>query len=197
MTTDQMLRHISIRYLLLVLSVSILSCGHSDRFSSERLLFNVEAGIGLDEYETFRLISQGEDKHLIEAPAAAFDSVGLETGSGVIPSRLVITFDQEGDLVPSLLRPLGYKVLTRIEFDDDASTINVSHTNIADSLLVAEGDSLADTLYVAVRGEGLVSGGEGVFENATGFFFEQSTYRIVHDTLIANISCHYELSVEY
>ena len=93
-----------------------------------------------------------------------------------------------------MLRALGYKVITRFEFEE--SNITVNHTNVADSLFVAHGDTLGDTLYVSIRGEGLISGGEKIFENVTGFFFEQSTYQVVHDS-VTNISCRYELTVEY
>ncbi|MBW7995401.1 MAG: hypothetical protein FVQ81_02285 [Candidatus Glassbacteria bacterium] len=189
-----MLRHSAIKFLLLSLAAVSIACEHSTRDSSQRLLFDVEAYNGQPGYLTNRLPLQS--KYQINAPGVAFDSSFSPPDSGFVPSRLQITFDQEGDLVPSLLGAFGYKVVTRIEFDD-GSSITVNHTNVADSLRVAAGGTAGDTLYVAIRGEGLVSNGEGVFENVTGLFFEQSTYGIVHDTLVANISCRYELSIEY
>ncbi len=190
--------HPVLKYLAFVLVVLLSACEQAERNSSEHLVFKVnavEASASTPGFETFR--SSGNFR--IISPGETFlppDSSEPSAAAPYTPTRLSITFKPQGDLVPSLLLPLGYRATTRIEFED-GSSISVNHTNVADSLYVAPGDSLGDTLYVAIRGEGLVSGGDAVFNNATGLFFEQSTYRIVNGALITNISCSYQLMIDF
>ena len=190
-----MFSHLSTKLLLALLAATLLSCEHNERESTQRLVFDVEAGSYLGE--GFQTFPTTDNKYIVVAPAESFqtDSVSSYVGPTLTPNRLNITLDKPGNLVPSMLRALGYKVTTRFEFEE--GLIAVNHTNVADSLfVVTPGDSVADTFYIAVRGEGLISGGENVFENVTGFFFEQSTYRVVNEE-VTNISCRYELTIEY
>jgi hypothetical protein len=176
-----------------ILALTLLSCEHNERESTQRLVFNVNAGTDTPDFFTF----PSSNSYLLVAPAEAFsiDSTSTTADSSLTPTRLQVTMDKPGSLVPSMLRALGYKVITRFEFEE--SQISVNHTNVADSLyVVTPGDSIPDTLYIAVRGEGLISGGENIFENVTGLFFEQSTYRIV-DNSVTSISCRYEMTIEY
>jgi hypothetical protein len=185
--------------LVLVLALITVACEQAERHSSEHLVFNVDAAVESEDNPAGFISFLDGSILKINSPGGNFkppDSTGPSASSSYTPTWLSIDFTQQGDLVPSLLLPLGYKVTTRIEFDD-GSVISVSHTNVADSLYIVAGDSLADTLYLSIRGEGLISGGKNLFEDVTGLFFEQSTYRIVNDTLITNISCNYQLLIDY
>ncbi|MEA1997373.1 MAG: hypothetical protein U9N45_07025, partial [Gemmatimonadota bacterium] len=80
--------------------------------------------------------------------------------------------------------------------------IIIDHTNQASLIPTPEGD----TLY-AVRGEGIVSSGTDYFKNISGFYYEESTYRISSSTQaqltpglgpqVQNICCRYELIVDF
>lgn len=191
-----MQRHPNLKYLAFALALMIVACEHAGKNSSQHLSFRVDASQSDQGWDT-NLNAQGEQQ--IVALGISFlpaDSASGGAASDFTPTRLNITFSRPGDLVPSMLQPLGYRVTTRFEFDD-GSHISINHTNVADSLYVVQGDSLADTLYLSIHGEGLVSSGKNVFEDVTGLFSEQSTYRIVNDTLITNISCSYELMIDY
>ena len=192
-------KHLMLKLIIFSLFTLLIGCEQAQRHSSERLVFNGEAvGKSADQPNGFDTFRQGSSFQ-IRSPGENFlppDSTQLSATASYTPSILSISFQQQGDLVPSFLLPLGYRVTTRIEFDDE-SVISVNHTNVAESLFVAQGDSLGDTLYLSIRGEGLISGGENLFEDVTGLFFEQSTYQIVNDTLITNISCNYQMLIDY
>ncbi len=190
-----MQRHPNLKYLAFVLALLLFACEQAGNNSSQHLSFRVDASQSDQGWDT-NLNSRSEQQ--IKATGVSFLMADSASGgaSGFTPTRLNITFSRPGDLVPSMLLPLGYRVTTRIEFDD-GSDISINHTNVADSLYVVQGDSLGDTLYLSIHGEGFVSSGKNVFEDVTGLFSEQSTYRIVNDTLITNISCSYELMIDY
>ncbi len=190
-----------LKYLALVLALALMTaaCEQTERHSSELLTFNVDADVK-DTGNPMGFNTYWDGISLqINSPGENFlppDSTQLSASASYTPTWLSITFKQQGSLVPSLLLPLGYRVTTRIEFDGE-SVISINHTNVADSIYSVPGDSLGDTLYLSIRGEGLISGGENLFEDVTGLFYEQSTYRIVNDTLITNISCNYQLLIDY
>lgn len=193
-----MLHKSSLIYPVLFLFLSgLTACEESQQHSSERIVFNVSAEEGL---ANFGSVSAG-DKYIITADDSAFISQsGAEPrpDSILIPMGLVITIFLPGDLTPSLLSPNGYQVNTQITLE--GGTIVIDHTNQASPITTPEGDSL-----YAIRGEGIISSGFELFENISGFFFEESTYGISPDTTlqgdgrprIHKIDCRYELIVDF
>ncbi|HUU28221.1 MAG TPA: hypothetical protein VM123_10450 [archaeon] len=175
-----------------------VACEQSGRHSSERLLFNVRAG---EDQKLFADYSPTAKKYNISTDAGAFFPANEETVPDSIftPKYLNISINLLGELIPSLLNPNGYRVQTTLQLQ--GGTIIIDHTNEASLVITPAGDSL-----YAIRGEGIVSGGTSpFFENITGFFFEESTYKILSPSpgapgdrpQIININCKYELIVDF
>lgn len=176
----------------------LAACQNSPKNSSERMVFNVESGEGQAGFSTSNL----EKSYLIQTEGGAFfnpPGPQINRTPEFTPTNLTIRITRLGDLIPSLLNHNGYRVNTRIDFLD-GSSISVEHTNQADTVTTPEGDSL-----FAIHGEGLVSGGTGIFENVSGFFFEESTFIISEPAgpgqapgvQVRGINCRYELLVDF
>ncbi|OGF98178.1 MAG: hypothetical protein A3F83_05345 [Candidatus Glassbacteria bacterium RIFCSPLOWO2_12_FULL_58_11] len=174
------------------------ACQEANKHSSERIVFNVESGESHAGFSTRYL----ERSYLIQTEGDAFFLTPEQQQNPTpefTPTNLTIRITLLGDLIPSLLNRNGYRVNTTIVFLD-GSTISIEHTNQADTVTTAAGDSL-----FAIHGEGLVSSGSGIFENVSGFFFEESTFRISEPSgagqaagiQVRSIDCRYELQVDF
>ena len=176
--------------ILLSLVVVIAGCERTERLSTERLVFDVSVGTGEHNFQ----VSQppNTNRYLIQTSGSA---ITLEGGSPVqdsifSPTSLFIQIRQSGssDLPSTLEASFGYRAETRISLK--GGNIIINHTNLASFLAV-------DSVY-AIRGEGIISSGDGIFQNASGLFFEESTYRIDSDSLdVTRIECRYELVVDF
>ena len=190
------------RCLFLILSLLLLSasgaCVNADKHTSKRLIFNIAAS---REDQTLSVSSsRALKRYIISAKGSAFFNQQGETelDSAFAPLNLTITINLLGELTESLLNLNGYRVQTQLELK--GGDIAIDHTNQASLIVTPEGD----TLY-AIRGEGIVSGGTPpFFENISGFFFEESTYKISPDTSadgappqVININTRYELIVDF
>jgi len=173
---------------LLLLLSGLTACEDSEQHSSERIVFNVSAEEGQSNFRT----SSSPSRYIITTDGSAFFSQsGAQSEPDKIfsPNRLEINIILQGDLIPSLLdNPNGYRV--RTQFELEGGIIIIDHTNQA--------SSLTDSLY-AIRGEGIVSGGDDLFKNISGFFFEESTFRIQGDDSpgVNKITCRYELTIDF
>ncbi|MBN2289451.1 MAG: hypothetical protein JXQ83_08980 [Candidatus Glassbacteria bacterium] len=181
---------------LLLLPAVLLSCKQTENSASERLVFSVETNPGSpvsayygEGYKTYNISTDGGAFLHTEGNPVQSDSV-------FTPQYLNIRISLPGasELTELLLNPNGYRVRTQIQLAGGVIIIN--HTNQAYLVISQEGDSL-----YAVRGEGIVSSGTEYFENISGLFYEESTYRIWDaaggGTTFGQISCRYELLVDF
>lgn len=170
-----------------------VSCEHAEKLDTRDLVFEVQSsesapidGFYFGEGAFYKISVPGA-AFFEQSPAQARDSI-------FDPSDLLISITLLGELTHSLLNVNGFRVQT--QFSLNGGDIRIEHTNQAMQVVSPQGD----TLY-AVRGEGIISGGEGSFENISGFFSERSTYRIVRpgsgESHIVDINCRYELTVEF
>jgi len=186
-------------YLIPFFFLAFLSaCEESDQYSSRRIVFNVSAEEGQAGFSS----SQTGNIYIISTDGSSFfntENAGTVQDSLFNPERLDVNIILTGDLIPSLLyKPNGYRVST--QFQLEGGIIQVNHTNQASMIINPEGD----TLY-AIRGEGMVSSGDDIFKNISGFFYEESTYKISPDTaglspdklLVTQINCRYELIIDF
>ena len=187
------LKYISI--LPIVACLLSFACDHTDNSASSRMTIEIDTD---SEYPVEGFYSSG--KYVLSAEAGSFKELRIEHDGQIIsdsttaPVELSVAISLDGELVQSLiLNPNGCRVETR--FGLEGGNIIANHTNQAAILVTPEND----TLY-AVYGEGIVSSGTDRFENISGLFFEESTYRIDNiDGLdqITKISCKYELQVDF
>ncbi|MFH1070095.1 MAG: hypothetical protein V1794_10800 [Candidatus Glassbacteria bacterium] len=192
-----MSRFRSLEYLLPLLAILAAGCEHTERHSTKRLVFNISAHSGDSLFLAGQ--SPGSTEYLIQTAGKAFFSSGDEVppDSEFIPVRLIITIKQagSGDLISTLKDRFGYHVETGITLN--GGNIISNHTNLASFLPPKESDSM----YVyAIRGEGIVTRGDHIFENVSGLFFEESTFQFSDTTGIQDvveINCRYELTVDF
>ena len=185
-----------LKYIIVLPIVACLlsfACEHTDDSTNSRITIEI-AG----EYpDVDGLYSSG--RYNLFADSGSFRELLIENNgqvvsdSAITPIDLIIAIYLPGELAQSLLSPNGCRVETR--FGLESGDIIANHTNQADSVFTPDNDTL-----FAVYGEGIVSSGTGRFENISGLFFEESTYRIENiDGLdqITKISCKYELQVDF
>jgi len=183
-------------FFTLILAV-VLSCEQSGKSNSERLVFSVQTSA---EFPV-NAGPAGENVYSISADSGAFfiDSAEeLMSGPTFTPQALIILISLRGQLIETILNPNGYRVKTQIALV--GGDIIITHTNQAYLVEAPNGDSL-----YAIRGEGVVSSGTGIFENISGLFYEESTFLIDESIgeveqpsfTIDEIRCKYELLVDF
>ena len=193
------LKYISI--LTIVVCLLSFACDHTDDKAGSLITIEISTD---DEYPVDPFPPSGSDNtYLLFAEAGSFKELKIEHDGKIISDSSTLTIPVDlsvaislfgGDLTESLLNPNGYRVVTR--FGLEGGNIQANHTNQTAILVTPEND----TLY-AVYGEGIVYSGTDQFENISGLFFEESTYRIEKNSSglseITQISCKYELQVDF
>ncbi len=181
---------------ILVLALWPSGCEQTRREDSRRVVFQVQAGGEGAAIDTGYVT--GPSYVMLSGPESftGWQSDGAPD-SAFSPLRLSIEISLLGELIPSLININGCRVHTSLQLE--GGTIEIDHTNQVEPLATPAGD----TLY-AVRGEGIISSGTGPrFQNITGLFFEESTYRISTPTTggaranVERINCRYELIVDF
>ncbi|MCE5270056.1 hypothetical protein LLH00_02090 [bacterium] len=181
--------------ILTLLALSLSACERAEKPESRTLVFEVQS---TDSLAVSGGYSGDGTVYRLSCPGGAFlpASSWQAEDSTYRPSSLRITIDLLGELIPSLENPNGYQVQTQFELE--GGTILVEHTNQAQLVVSPTSDSL-----YAVRGEGIVSGGSLDGQTISGFFHEESTYRIEipesgsQQARIKQINCRYELVVDF
>jgi len=182
-------------FILTLLFIPLSACERAEKPESRTLVFEVQSTDSLSVSGSY---STDGTAYRFSCPGGAFLPASSWQAEDSIysPSLLQVRISLLGELIPSLENPNGYQVQTQFELE--GGTILVEHTNQA-QLVVTPG---ADSLY-AVRGEGIVSGGSLDGQTISGFFHEESTYRIEipesgsQQARIKQINCRYELVVDF
>ena len=177
--------------LLVLFLFALTSCEHAEKLENRTLVFQVldslPTGIAIEDGALYS-ISVREEAFLPAPPEQEQDSIFK-------PSELNITLTLLGrGLVSALENPNGFRVKTQLVLE--GGTIVVVHTNQARLIVTEQGDSL-----YAVRGEGIISTGVGIFKDISGFFREVSTYRLEipnsGQAKVQAVYCRYELTVDF
>ncbi len=180
---------------LALLAIPLFSCERAEKPESRTLVFEVQSQDSLSTNGSDYSVD-GATYTLYCTEEAFINTPSWQAEDSIYqPKTLYVTIHLLGELISSLKNPNGYQVQTQFELE--GGVIQVEHSNQAMQVESISGD----TLY-AVRGEGIVSSGEGSFENISGFFHEESTYRIMpaiglQQARIRQISCHYELVIDF